>query len=226
MRKLQLAGRRFGKLIAIEPTQRPHDVAPNASVYWLCNCDCGGTAVRRSDVLASGHIKTCGCGRLRSMPVGSAALPMPDRFWSAVDKTDGCWNWTAARLGSGYGSFSRGRGTPNSGAHRVAWELTNGPVPSSIHVLHRCDNPICVRPDHLFLGTNKDNVDDKVAKGRQSRMIGERNPNAKLNTSDVEEIRRRHHSGQSATAIASRYGMGQTQISRIIRRETWKTNDG
>jgi len=83
-----------------------------------------------------------------------------ERFWAKVEKTDDCWLWTGATFGDGYGNCSRLR------AHRVSWELANGPVPGGLCVLHHCDRPLCVRPRHLFLGTRKDNSDDKIAKGR------------------------------------------------------------
>lgn len=86
------------------------------------------------------------------------------RFHDKVLVGDGCWEWAAGRSGSGYGGFAVHQRV--EGAHRVAWELWNGPVPDGLQVCHRCDNPTCVRPDHLFLGTIQDNQRDKVAKGR------------------------------------------------------------
>lgn len=85
-----------------------------------------------------------------------------ETFWSKVDKTGECWVWVAGRFVTGYGAYR------NQGAHRVSWGLMNGPIPAGLFVLHRCDNPPCVRPDHLFLGTHTDNMHDKVAKGRAS----------------------------------------------------------
>jgi hypothetical protein len=92
---------------------------------------------------------------------------MPERFWSKVDRTGDCWLWVAHRNAQGYGQFATGghHGAQVS-AHRFAWELTNGPVPDGMFVLHHCDNPPCVRPDHLFLGTQRDNVLDAWSKGR------------------------------------------------------------
>ena len=89
------------------------------------------------------------------------------RFWAKVAIGDGCWTWTAAITAFGYGVIQwQGKKRP---AHRIAWELTYGPIPAGKWVLHKCDNPPCVRPDHLFLGTVIDNVADMVAKGRQVR---------------------------------------------------------
>lgn len=89
-----------------------------------------------------------------------------ERFWSHVEKTDGCWNWTSARskCGKGYGVFNAN--DKSLGAHRVSFEIANGPIPSGLHVLHSCDNKICVRPDHLHLGTHKQNMEEAAERNR------------------------------------------------------------
>lgn len=87
-----------------------------------------------------------------------------DRFWAKVDRGDGCWRWTAGCDSSGYGSLKTGQ--TKVSAHRLSWQLHHGPVPPGQNVLHRCDNPRCVRPSHLFLGTQADNIADMLAKGR------------------------------------------------------------
>ncbi len=101
-------------------------------------------------------------------------VPLAERFWTKVDKTVGCWLWTAYCDDGGYGVVGRPGGQLDK-AHRVAWELTYGPIPLGLHVLHNCpggDNPACVCPEHLWLGTHSDNMRDAVAKGRKGKSGG------------------------------------------------------
>ena len=95
-----------------------------------------------------------------------------DRFWSKVRKDDGCWEWTASVNRRCYGWFHFGGKVERKAlkAHRVSWELHNGPIPEGLWVLHKCDNPRCVRPDHLFLGDRTDNMRDCAAKGRVTNI--------------------------------------------------------
>lgn len=96
-------------------------------------------------------------------------------FWSKVAKTDACWLWTGRQFWDGYGAFDRRIDGVKKifKAHRQSYELSVGAIPDGLHVLHRCDVRLCVRPDHLFLGTNDDNVADRTAKGRSSSHEGE-----------------------------------------------------
>lgn len=117
--------------------------------------------------------------------------------------------------------------------HRIAWELTYGPVPDGLCVCHHCDNRACCNPSHLFVGTKKDNTADMWSKGRQRPQCytggfymypprGRRNVKAKLCPADVLEIRRRYATGnESQAAIGRAFGIRQTQVSRIVRGEHW-----
>ena len=105
--------------------------------------------------------------------------------------------------------------------HRISWELANGAIPDGLWVLHHCDNPPCVRPDHLFLGTNGDNIRDMLRKGRQSR-VGSRNPFAKLTEEQVAAILRAHRDGESVRELAQRFGVKWTAIHNIVTRRTWR----
>lgn len=131
-----------------------------------------------------------------------------------------CWLWTASvnKKRGGYGRFSFGCKT--IGAHKAAWILYRGDIPAGMHVLHRCDNPLCVNPDHLFLGTNADNVADMDAKGRRinAPLIGEANPRAKLDESQVLEIFRSRGKQNEA---AAKFGVSRALIGMIRHGRVW-----
>lgn len=159
-----------------------------------------------------------GIGRPRRDPA--------ERFWERVDRSnpDGCWFWLGALTWDGYGKFG------NDHAHRTAWELTYGPIPEGQHACHSCDAsyPVgdityrrCVRPDHLFLGTNAENTADKISKGRDCR--GEASPSAKLTADDVEAIRSEYAAGQVRQRdLAKRFGVSRSQIGNIVRGDAWR----
>jgi hypothetical protein len=108
-------------------------------------------------------------------------------------------------------------------AHRIAYELTIGPIPEGMHVLHRCDNPSCVNPAHLFLGTLADNAKDMYAKGRGADRDGEKGPSAKLTWEIVTEIRRRYAADATTyRQLGAEFGVVSSQIGHIIRGEQWK----
>lgn len=111
-------------------------------------------------------------------------------------------------------------------AHRVAWRLVNGPIPEGMWVLHHCDNPSCVNPKHLFLGTPKDNAQDMIKKGRQGDNRGENAGGAKLTAEDVRAIRREYaRGGVTQRALARRYGVSKGSIWYIVNYGTWKHLD-
>lgn len=157
--------------------------------------------------------------------------PLAERFAAkyVVDKDTGCWVWTAHRTPSGYGQiFVRNRtraGAPSRRghgvrAHRVAWEMFRGEIPDGMVVCHRCDNPPCVNPDHLFLGTHADNQRDKDQKGRVARGIA--NARAKLNDQAVVDIRNRHAAGASKQSIARHYGVTPRVVFLVLTGQTWR----
>lgn len=151
-------------------------------------------------------------------------LRLEDRFWDKVVKSDGCWEWQGATYHFGYGAV-RVKGK-NHHAHRVSWELTHGAIPDGQKVLHRCDNPPCVRPDHLFLGTDADNHADMMQKKRHSPppvLLAEANPQTKLTVEIVREMRRRYAAGEvSMYRLAKEHSVDLSLASRIIKRTNWK----
>lgn len=144
---------------------------------------------------------------------------LEENFWSKVRKSDGCWEWTGGKSRWGYGIFACG-GCKT--AHRVAYAMAHGPIPDGMQVLHRCDNPACVRADHLFIGTNADNVADKVSKGRQWTPVGEKHPRSKLTVDQVREIRAGRAAGVHGKDLAARYGVTHALIYAIANRRVWK----
>jgi hypothetical protein len=153
-------------------------------------------------------------------------MPLDQRFWARVEKSDGCWLWIGADFKQGYGGISV-YGRDMQLAHRVSWELTNGPIPEGMWVLHKCDVRRCVRPDHLYLGTVTENARDAVDRGRATHMVmtGEECPKAKLTEAQVEEIRRLYVAGLKVTyrELSKRYGVTPEQISNIVRGKNWRS---
>jgi len=145
--------------------------------------------------------------------------PLNTRFWSKVKKTDGCWEWTASVDRFGYGqvggeSLATKKHTMLK-AHRVSWEMVDGPVPDGLWVLHHCDNRRCVRPDHLFLGNHQDNMNDMNRKGRN--VFQTRNPSAKLTAEAIRTIRARRKAGELLRVIAADFGVTESTVCRIAR---------
>jgi hypothetical protein len=131
-----------------------------------------------------------------------------ERFWSKVDKTGECWLWTASRNASGYGYFQLRPHTNR--ANRAAWILTNGAIPAGMVVCHSCDNPPCVRPDHLFLGTNTENRHDSMLKRRHAH--GTRHHSARFTDDEVRAVR---SSTEQTMVLAARFGVSDVTIRNI-----------
>jgi hypothetical protein len=143
-------------------------------------------------------------------------LPIQDRFWPKVDKSGDCWLWTGAKTPFGHGVMAK----PGGGAvrtHRVSWEMHRGTIPEGLCVLHRCDVPACVNPDHLFLGDRDANNKDMQAKGRCDRVKRPRGENhgcAKLTEDAVRQIRERRNKGETYASIARDFGVSLQTIFR------------
>lgn len=168
-------------------------------------------------------------GRTRK-PITTA---IASRFLSQVDRSGECWLWTGKQDKDGYGVLYADRG--DFRAHRIAYELANDVSPGDLFVCHRCDNPRCVRPEHLFLGTSQENTADRNAKGRQAhgdrtgaRLYphrvprGERHGAARLTASDVKEIRSLSADGVLQAELMKKFGVSQGAISHIVTRKCWR----
>ena len=142
------------------------------------------------------------------------------RFWKWVDKTapNGCWLWTRGTTAAGYGVLTINYKITY--AHRLSWEIANGPIPDKAHILHHCDIPNCVNPTHLFLGDQAANVGDATTKGRMSK--GENHHAAKLDNEKVHQVRKLLRLGVPATKVAKRFCVSRGAIMDIKHNRTWK----
>lgn len=150
---------------------------------------------------------------------GRPETPLRFRFLAklAFGNPGGCWLWSGARHPQGYGFIKRKDGAQLR-AHRVAYELMFGSIPAGVFVCHHCDNPRCVRPSHLFLGSHKDNMADMATKGRAARQRGGRNGSARLEPDQVMAIREANGPYRD---VARRYGVSPSAVGLIKRRERW-----
>jgi hypothetical protein len=162
--------------------------------------------------------------------------PIHERFWAKVDKDIGpvhpeygkCWMWTGYTMpGHAYGQIGNepGKRPLSLRAHRVAWELAVGPIPKGLYVLHDCDNPKCVRPAHLSVGTQKDNMRDMDARNRRvnAQPSGEDCAHSRLTANEVRSMRREHAAGERQVDLAKKYAISQAHVSQIIRGTQWRS---
>jgi len=232
----------FNQLKGIEKTSKK---ASDGSYFWRWECSCGNIIERLPSYVTKGHTISCGCvkriptERLNEITKSSTAIQsLKHRLdkQSRYNPQSGCIEWTGSSLThGGYGRMSCGRGV-NVRAHRVAWVLERGEIPHDMFVCHRCDNPLCVNVEHLFLGTVLDNHVDMVSKGREKfpkgcpkernplhlnpeLVSGENNPNSKLSDDKVRTIRESH---SSLSELAKEYGVSKPTISAILNFKTWK----
>lgn len=154
------------------------------------------------------------------MPRWPSMPSIESRLWAKVNKSDGdgCWEWTGPRARGGYGILSHGL---LRRAHRISWTLTNGPIPVGLWVLHRCDNPPCVRPEHLFLGTGADNIADRQKKKRGRWLLGEDHHEAKLTEENVRYIRASYPI-ETIKGMAARFGVSTAAVGYAARGHTWR----
>lgn len=175
---------------------RPFLSKQQPSRVWFCSRTCAGLARRKS---------------------------LDESFWSRIRRTDACWLWTGHRNNDGYGSLRRGDKMIK--VHRLSWELHFGTIPDGTEVCHHCDNPACVRPDHLFLGTHLDNMVDRDSKGRSGSHLrrGELNGQSKLTASQVQDILRRYAAGNTTHhRLASDFSVSPALISHILSGRAWQ----
>lgn len=151
-------------------------------------------------------------------------MELRDRFLKKVIKSKNCWQWNAAKSAKGYGYIGvRGKdGWKTKYAHRISYELFRGKIPRGLLVLHKCDNPGCVNPKHLFIGTDMDNCRDKINKGRLFIPHGESNGNSKLTLKQVKKIRLLYSTGRYFHKdLAKQFGVKKSSIGHIVNNQSW-----
>lgn len=150
-----------------------------------------------------------------------ATIVDPEKFWANADTSggpDACWFWKNS-LSGGYGHMRTKAGRKK--AHRIAYVLTHRRLDPSLEVCHTCDNPACVNPKHLFMGTHQENMTDRTNKGRSFRHKGTLNGRAKLTDEQVLQIRRLSANGASNVLLGKEFGVTDVMVSRIVSRKAW-----
>lgn len=150
-----------------------------------------------------------------------------DRFWKfVIIRDNGCWGWSGSKS-RGYGQISTRRGRSPAKAHRVSWFIHNGePIPNGMSICHTCDNPECTNPEHLFLGTHRDNMMDAHKKGRLNMFnhgLGEKNNMAQFTDNEVRKIRKEYSEGSTLEILAKKYKT--SNIVRIVRNKVYYDPD-
>lgn len=210
-------GQKFGYW---EVISRAAPQGDNQGARWVCRCMCGVTKLVRAVYLRNGRSTNCGC--LGKLDIEKNKV----RFYSKIgthDADTGCWPWIGPVTRGGYGNFFfMGK---QSRASRVSYKIHKGEIPSGMVVCHKCDNPKCVNPDHLFLGSHKDNIADMLLKGRGKKgnpnIAGENNKTAKLSVSEIIEIRRLSNEGVSKAEIGRMFGIRDSHVCKIVQRKSW-----
>jgi len=192
-------------------------------VKRVCSVDgCGG--VFEAKGLCDKHYK-----RLKSHGTPEAGkwthAPVEERFWRYVNKTDGCWLWTGGSVNQkGYGQIGGGgKGAKHILAHRLSYEIHKGPIPDGLLIMHSCDNPSCVNPEHLSVGTQSQNILEAFAKGRKNavppHVYGDVCGASKLKELEAIEILK---STEATKIIAAKYGVSKSAIERLRNGKSWK----
>lgn len=206
-----------GKIYGFFTVISHHSEKINDKMVYFCECicRCGNKRTVESSKLRNGKTKSCGC-------IQSSHVKREQIFSKNYTiKDNGCWEWKGFRDKNGYGELGRAIKGIERKAHRFSYAKFKGKIPKDLCVCHSCDNPGCVNPDHLFVGTNKENHQDKVEKSRHVK--GEECHKSKLNEEQVKSILSLYKSGRyTQRQLASIYTVNQYAIWAIVNRKSWK----
>jgi len=217
-RFIDLTGKKFGKLTVIE---RRKDNARNGEAVWKCECFCANKTIvyLSGSHLRCGHKKHCGC--ILNPKTQEYVNQIKERLLKSQRFNGQCIEWTGfTHNGYGYLSISANGKSRPIPAPRANWLLNVGPIPKGYEVCHKCDNPLCIRLDHLFLGTHAQNMKDCKMKKRHCH--GEKHPNAKLTEKEAQEILDLKKSGICYHKLAKKYGIKPCTIKSIWDKANWK----
>lgn len=232
--RIERTCRTCGKVFYVRESRLRHDAAEYCSracshaprpVETTCLW-CGKTILTQPYKVRKGLVDYCSRTCWQAARHHASLQSSAQRFWQRVDRSggpDACWIWQASIDEGGYGCFyaTTEEGGLQIKAHRYAWILTHGKIPDGLQVCHACDNPPCVNPAHLFIGTATDNMADMIAKGRKPR--GEASGTARLTDDNVRYIREHYRPGETTfTEFANMFGVTYHAIANLIRRKTWK----
>lgn len=157
---------------------------------------------------------------ITKMELPEKAIERFNTKWEPIPES-GCWIWIGCMFQrTGYGQFHY-KHHPYR-AHRVSYIIHKGQIPEGMLVLHKCDVPCCVNPEHLYLGTHQDNANDMMRRGRNTPTVGEKHPNHRLKEKDIREIRKKYENGVNIMKLSNEYGVAFQHIYRIVTRERWK----
>ena len=215
---IDMTGKKSGRLSVLRQSGR--DSLGN--VLWVCQCECGNIHTTNGINLRQGRALSCGCLQRESAKKLTITQPEPieDRFnrYVMIGEGEDCWEWTGSKNKQGYGTIRyNGKG---SFAHRMSYEIYKGDIPDGMHVMHKCDNPSCVNPNHLTVGTHIDNMGDMAKKDRSPKMRGELNGNHKLTKEQVIDIRK-FQGKCTAQSAADMFNVSKKTILNIWHRRQW-----
>ena len=220
MKKIKdLTGIKFGKLTVIEYAGNENPNGLRKLCKWKCLCECGNIKTVLRNNLVSGSTQGCGCVK---WPKGEEYTnKLKKRFYNKYQENGGCWIWTGSLNVWGYGVIRVNR--KNMLAHRISWIIHEGDIPEDLLICHTCDNPACVNPKHLWLGSNKDNMTDMYLKNRSNQPKGEKHALCKLNDKKVFKIRSLYKPRiYPANRIAKEFNVSEVCVYNIIYKRTWK----
>jgi hypothetical protein len=217
---IDMTGFKSNRWTVVSKAEKPLG-AKQSGVFWNCVCECGNKVVVYGQTIRKEKSKSCGCLkseqqslRMKEMRLQQSGS-LQDRFFARFVKLkNGCWQWRAHTDKDGYGVLPGDR--KNTRAHRLSYELHKGQISDGFVICHHCDNPGCVNPDHLFVGTSKDNAQDALQKGRA--YVGEKNGRSKLTKENIIEILSSELNG---VQLAQKFGVTRSTINRVRRREAW-----